>query len=63
METTRQIESKMKSARGVEYSKPTYGIVRKLEVKVGIESPGVELNQRVFLSFPVQDFDGSLVNV
>ena len=44
---TRQMESKMKSARGVEYSKPTT-LTTKPELTVSIDNPGVEFNQRVF---------------
>ena len=45
---TPQIESKMKSARGVEYSKPTIPTAQKPELTVSIDNPGVEFNQRVF---------------
>ena len=51
LDAPRQIESKMKSARGVEYSKPTTRTIKKVEMKVGIHSPGVEFHQKVF-SFP-----------
>ena len=47
LETPRQIETKMKSARGLEYSKPTNRAVKKSEVTLGTDTPGVEFNQRV----------------
>lgn len=45
---THQIESKMKSARGVEYSKPTTLMPKMPDLTVSIDNPGVEFNQRVF---------------
>ena len=44
---TCQMESKMKSARGVEYSKPTTLVVKKSELTVSVDNPGVEFNQMV----------------
>jgi hypothetical protein len=44
---TPQIESKIKSAKGIEYSKITRGMGKKVKVSVGVEEPGVEFNQRV----------------
>jgi hypothetical protein len=44
---TCQMESRMKSARGVEYSKPTNLAVKKSELTVSADDPGVEFNQRV----------------
>jgi hypothetical protein len=43
----RPMETTMKSARGVEYSKPGSKIVRKENVKVSMENPGLEFNRRV----------------
>jgi len=48
MDNPRQIETKMISARGIEYSKPTTRTLKKLDVKVSMDNPGVEFNQRVF---------------
>lgn len=47
LNTPRQIESKMISARGVEYSKPTTRTMKKSEPSVSIDNPGVEFNQKV----------------
>lgn len=42
-----QIESAIKSARGVEYMKPSSKRWKMPEVTLGLESPGVEYHQRV----------------
>jgi hypothetical protein len=44
---TPQIESKIKSAKGIEYSKITGGMGKKVQVSVGVDEPGVEFNRRV----------------
>jgi len=42
-----QVETKIKSAKGKEYMKPTMRTVKTSEVTVGVQSPGVEYHQRV----------------
>jgi hypothetical protein len=44
---TPQIESKIKSAKGIEYSKITRRMGKKVQVSVGVDEPGVEFNRRV----------------
>jgi hypothetical protein len=48
LDNPHQIETKMKSARGIEYSKPTTRTLKKLDAKVSMDNPGVEYNQKVF---------------
>ena len=43
----RQMETTMRSAKGVEYSKPASKIVTKENINVSMENPGVEYNRRV----------------
>jgi hypothetical protein len=45
----RQVESTIKSARGVEYSKVHSKAIKKPEVTVGAASPGVEFQRKVVL--------------
>jgi hypothetical protein len=42
-----RMESKIKSARGLEYTKSTNRTVKTAQVKVGSNAPGVEFQQRV----------------
>lgn len=42
-----RMESKIKSARGLEYTKSTNRTVKTAQVKVGSNAPGVEFHQRV----------------
>jgi len=47
LDMPRQMETTIKSAKGVEYSKPATKIISRENVKVSAENPGVEYNRRV----------------
>jgi hypothetical protein len=47
VDVSRRVESTIKSARGVEYSKASSSTTKKPEITLGVDSPGVEFQRKV----------------